>query len=171
MYLSVSSNFVPTNSITLCNKWTKSTSLSPFLRIVSHEKLHELQVLPSLREKHDEFMLKELLRQWSNHRLMFRWLSRFFDHLERHYVKKSKKPNLSAVALTCFRNLVCDWHIEFLHFQMHNLASLFNFLRKLSKKIILCVCSVIDEFFFNYFLSTISNVIAILRVSLFSGLL
>ncbi|XP_020102129.1 cullin-1-like [Ananas comosus] len=65
-------------------------------------------VLPSLREKHDEFMLKELLKQWSNHRLMFRWLSRFFDHLERHYVKKSKKPNLSAVALTCFRNLVYE---------------------------------------------------------------
>uniref|UniRef100_A0A6V7QQE6 Cullin family profile domain-containing protein n=1 Tax=Ananas comosus var. bracteatus TaxID=296719 RepID=A0A6V7QQE6_ANACO len=65
-------------------------------------------VLPSLREKHDEFMLKELLKQWSNHRLMFRWLSRFFDHLERHYVKRSKMPSLSDVALTCFRNLVYE---------------------------------------------------------------
>ena len=35
-------------------------------------------VLPSLREKHDEFMLKEPMKRWANHKIVVRWLSRFF---------------------------------------------------------------------------------------------
>jgi cullin 1 len=40
-------------------------------------------VLPALREKHDEFMLRELVKRWENHKLMVRWLSRFFNYLDR----------------------------------------------------------------------------------------
>lgn len=42
-----------------------------------------LQVLPSLREHRDEVLLKELYQRWQNHKLMVRWLSRFFNYLDR----------------------------------------------------------------------------------------
>ena len=41
------------------------------------------QVLPSLREHRDEVLLKELLKRWNNHKVMVRWLSRFFNYLDR----------------------------------------------------------------------------------------
>lgn len=42
-----------------------------------------LQVLPSLREHREEVLLKELHQRWNNHKLMVRWLSRFFNYLDR----------------------------------------------------------------------------------------
>ncbi|KAF5756553.1 putative ClpP/crotonase-like domain superfamily [Helianthus annuus] len=36
--------------------------------------LEAAMVLPLLREKHDEFMLRELVKRWSNHKIMVRWL-------------------------------------------------------------------------------------------------
>ncbi len=41
------------------------------------------RVLPSLRDHHDEVLLKELYQRWQNHKLMVRWLSRFFNYLDR----------------------------------------------------------------------------------------
>jgi cullin 1 len=41
------------------------------------------QVLPSLHEHRDEVLLKELLNRWNNHKVMVRWLSRFFNYLDR----------------------------------------------------------------------------------------
>lgn len=41
------------------------------------------QVLPSLKEHRDERLLQELYRRWNNHKLMVRWLSRFFNYLDR----------------------------------------------------------------------------------------
>ncbi|KAL1323686.1 hypothetical protein HN51_033952 [Arachis hypogaea] len=49
-----------------------------------------------LRETHDEFMLRELEQRWITHKVMVRWLSRFFHYL----------PPLNGVGLTCFRDLV-----------------------------------------------------------------
>ncbi|XP_059632713.1 cullin-1 isoform X1 [Cornus florida] len=63
-------------------------------------------VLPSLREKHDEFMLRELVKRWSNHKVMVRWLSRFFHYLDRYYIARRSLPALNEVGLTCFRHLV-----------------------------------------------------------------
>nr|XP_043640334.1 cullin-1-like [Erigeron canadensis] len=63
-------------------------------------------VLPSLKEKHDEFMLKELLIRWSNHKIMTRWLSRFFHYLDRYFIQRRSLPTLKEVGLTCFRDLV-----------------------------------------------------------------
>jgi cullin 1 len=40
-------------------------------------------VLPSLHEHRDEVLLKELLNRWNNHKVMVRWLSRFFNYLDR----------------------------------------------------------------------------------------
>ena len=41
------------------------------------------QVLPSLRGQNSEFLLKELHTRWTNHRIMVRWLSKFFNYLDR----------------------------------------------------------------------------------------
>jgi hypothetical protein len=41
------------------------------------------QVLPSLREHREEVLLRELYQRWCNHKLMVRWLSRFFNYLDR----------------------------------------------------------------------------------------
>ncbi|PPR98488.1 hypothetical protein GOBAR_AA22188 [Gossypium barbadense] len=63
-------------------------------------------VLPSLREKHDEFMLRELVKRWGNHKVMVRWLSRFFHYLDRYFIARRSLPALNEVGLTCFCDLV-----------------------------------------------------------------
>ncbi|XP_075476252.1 cullin-1-like [Primulina tabacum] len=63
-------------------------------------------VLPSLREKHDEFMLRELVNRWLNHKIMVRWLSRFFVYLDRYFIARRSLPALKEVGLTCFRDMV-----------------------------------------------------------------
>ncbi|AQK42192.1 Cullin-1 [Zea mays] len=65
-----------------------------------------MQVLPSLREKHDEFMLRELVQRWSNHKVMVRWLSRFFYYLDRYFISRRSLTPLKEVGLTCFRELI-----------------------------------------------------------------
>ncbi|KAL3626116.1 Cullin-1 [Castilleja foliolosa] len=63
-------------------------------------------VMPSLREKHDEFLLRELVKRWQNHKVMVRWLSRFFYYLDRYFIDRRSLPALREVGLTCFRDLV-----------------------------------------------------------------
>ncbi|XP_039005745.1 cullin-1-like isoform X2 [Hibiscus syriacus] len=63
-------------------------------------------VLPSLREKHDEFTLRELVKRWGNHKVMVRWLSRFFHYLDRYFIARRSLPALNEVGLACFRDLV-----------------------------------------------------------------
>ena len=53
-----------------------------------------LQVLPSLRDRHDEFLLRELIRRWENHRIMNKWMQKFFMYLDRYYVKHHSLPTL-----------------------------------------------------------------------------
>ncbi|KAL8239057.1 hypothetical protein R6Q59_015624 [Mikania micrantha] len=72
----------------------------------SFEEYITSTVLPSLREKHDEFMLRELVRRWSNHKTMVRWLSRFFHYLDRIFIPSRNLPPLYDVGLACFRDLV-----------------------------------------------------------------
>ncbi|KAI9123232.1 hypothetical protein K1719_006121 [Acacia pycnantha] len=63
-------------------------------------------VQPALREKHDEFMLRELVKRWANHKIMVRWLSHFFCYLDRYFVMSKSLQPLNAVGLTCFREMV-----------------------------------------------------------------
>ncbi|GMN46436.1 hypothetical protein TIFTF001_015620 [Ficus carica] len=72
----------------------------------SFEEYITSTVLPSLREKHDEFMLRELVKRWANHKIMVRWLSRFFYYLDRYFIARRSLPPLNEVGLTCFRDLV-----------------------------------------------------------------
>ncbi|KAK1560020.1 hypothetical protein Q3G72_021237 [Acer saccharum] len=63
-------------------------------------------VLPSLREKHDEFMLRELVKRWANHKVMLRFLSHFFRHLDHYFIPRRSLPTLKEVGLTRFRDLI-----------------------------------------------------------------
>jgi len=40
-------------------------------------------VLPSLRDHHNEFLLKEMKRRWENHKIMNEWMRKFFMYLVR----------------------------------------------------------------------------------------
>lgn len=78
-------------------------------------------MLPSLREKHDEFMLRELLKRWTNHKIMVRWLSYFFRYLERYFIARMSLPALNEVGLTCFRDLV---HTFFGYYTLYDFIDL-----------------------------------------------
>ncbi|KAG1338640.1 Cullin-1 [Cocos nucifera] len=64
------------------------------------------KVFPSLNEKHDVYLLKELTKKWSNHLVLIRWLSRFFAYLERFYIPQKSLDSLEKIGLICFRELV-----------------------------------------------------------------
>jgi hypothetical protein len=64
-------------------------------------------VLPVLRDKHDDGLLKELLSRWQNHKVMVRWLSRFFNYLDRYYIQRHNLHSLNDVGLLVFRGAAC----------------------------------------------------------------
>eukprot|EP00191_Tetraselmis_sp_GSL018_P009710 CAMPEP_0177609228 /NCGR_PEP_ID=MMETSP0419_2-20121207/18950_1 /TAXON_ID=582737 /ORGANISM="Tetraselmis sp., Strain GSL018" /LENGTH=732 /DNA_ID=CAMNT_0019104085 /DNA_START=252 /DNA_END=2450 /DNA_ORIENTATION=+ len=64
------------------------------------------KVLPSLLDHYDEYLLQELVNRWDNHKVMVRWLSRFFNYLDRYYVQRHSLPTLKDVGLICFRDVV-----------------------------------------------------------------
>jgi cullin 1 len=51
-------------------------------------------------------MLKELVKRWDNHKLMVRWLSRFFQYLDRYYIQRHNLAQLKDVGMLCFRDLI-----------------------------------------------------------------
>ncbi|CAN1256806.1 CUL1 [Linum perenne] len=63
-------------------------------------------VLPSITEKQDELMLRELVRRWNNYKTMVKCFSRFFGYLERFFILVRRKPSLEKAARTCFFDLV-----------------------------------------------------------------
>ncbi|MFS7922632.1 putative cullin [Helianthus anomalus] len=83
-------------------------------------------VLPSLIEKHDEFMLREFVRRWSNHKVMALWLSRFFHYLDRYFTYRRSLPTLNEVAFACFRDLVLFYEIVFNILKIFSVDSLLD---------------------------------------------
>ncbi|XP_057772096.1 cullin-1-like isoform X2 [Salvia miltiorrhiza] len=60
------------------------------------------EVLPSLRGKESNDLLKELLRGWKNHKFMLLWLSRIFYYLSRYYISKKGLPSLAETSHSVF---------------------------------------------------------------------
>ncbi|KAL5127336.1 Cullin-1 [Glycine soja] len=75
-------------------------------------------VLPSLRVKHNKFMLRELVKRWANHKIMVWRLSRFFHYLDRLYCLEvykelNGKVRDAVISLDCFPSLnVLDIFVE-----------------------------------------------------------
>ena len=59
-----------------------------------------------VREKHGEFLLRELVLRWKNHKVMVKWLSRFFNYLDRYYISRRSLLKLKAVGWRSFETLV-----------------------------------------------------------------
>jgi cullin 1 len=66
----------------------------------------EQRVLPTLEKAHDEFFLQELAKRWANHKLMMKWMTRFFMYLDRYYVKHHSLPTLDEAGLQSFDRMV-----------------------------------------------------------------
>jgi len=66
----------------------------------------QARILPRIKEKHDESMLKELVRRWENHKLLVRFLSHVFKYLDRFYVKRLSLPELAEVGSQSFHDIV-----------------------------------------------------------------
>ncbi|KDO35014.1 hypothetical protein SPRG_01077 [Saprolegnia parasitica CBS 223.65] len=66
------------------------------------------KVLPELQNQHDEFLLNELHRRWQNHKLMNKWMSKFFMYLDRYYVKHNALPTLAESGLNAFKSVVFE---------------------------------------------------------------
>ncbi|RHY77671.1 hypothetical protein DYB38_000920 [Aphanomyces astaci] len=60
-------------------------------------------VLPALQNQHDEFLLNELHHRWQNHKLMNKWMAKFFMYLDRYYVKHNSLPTLVNSGLNAFK--------------------------------------------------------------------
>ncbi|XP_045830953.1 cullin-1-like [Trifolium pratense] len=65
-------------------------------------------VLPSLREKKDELLLRDLLKRWSNHKMMIKYLSCFFGYLDIYFTQKRSRSSLEKVGYLSFYSLVGD---------------------------------------------------------------
>jgi len=63
-------------------------------------------VLPALKNKRSEYLLKELTERWNNHKIMNKWMQKFFMYLDRYYVKHHSLPTLDVAGLKHFKNLV-----------------------------------------------------------------
>ncbi|KAF1787116.1 Cullin protein, neddylation domain [Phytophthora cactorum] len=84
------------------------TQRSPFTTVTAKlfDTYLEQKVLPSLEQAHDQFFLQELVKRWTNHKLMMKWMTRFFMYLDRYYVKHHSLPTLDDAGLQSFDRMV-----------------------------------------------------------------
>jgi cullin 1 len=64
------------------------------------------RVLPALRPLQGEALLRGLVARWANHKVMVRWLSRFFNYLDRYYIQRHNLHSLADVGALAFRDTV-----------------------------------------------------------------
>ena len=65
-------------------------------------------VVPCLKQRHDQFLLQELVKRGENHKIMNKWLFKFFQYLDRFYVKYHALPLLENAGVRKFKDLVFD---------------------------------------------------------------
>lgn len=63
---------------------------------------------PAIREKQGVAMIRELVRRWSDHKIMKKWLCDFFRYIDRFYVKRHSKKPLADVCVELFHRLIFD---------------------------------------------------------------
>ncbi|GMH08324.1 hypothetical protein Nepgr_010164 [Nepenthes gracilis] len=71
--------------------------------MLSFKEYIESTVLPSLREKHNESMLREPVKRWQNHKVMVRHI-KILHYLDCYFIAVWSLPPLNEVGLTCFRD-------------------------------------------------------------------
>lgn len=71
-------------------------------------------MLPKLEKLSGENLLKELDIRWRNHQVFVRWMQKFFQYLDRHYVDTCSITNLTDQGFKQFKIHV----VEKLHLQI-----------------------------------------------------
>uniref|UniRef100_A0A2N9ECE5 Cullin family profile domain-containing protein n=1 Tax=Fagus sylvatica TaxID=28930 RepID=A0A2N9ECE5_FAGSY len=78
-----------------------------------YDKYHEVYQdyirsmgFPSIKEKHGEFMLRELVGRWLNHKVMMKWMLFFFNYLDKYFTVSRSLPSLDAIGIAYSRNLL-----------------------------------------------------------------
>jgi len=72
------------------------------------ENYLKANVSKALKEKRDEYLLKEMVTRWDQHVIMDKWMRKFFMYLDRYYVKHHSIPTLHEAGLEKFRTIVFD---------------------------------------------------------------
>ncbi|GMH34701.1 hypothetical protein BSKO_02562 [Bryopsis sp. KO-2023] len=72
----------------------------------SFETYIRTRVIRQFSDMRDEYLLRELHKRWDNHKIMVRWLSRFFNYLDRYYVGRHSLDSLKVVGDLTFKELV-----------------------------------------------------------------
>lgn len=62
--------------------------------------------LPAITSKHGEFLLREFVLRWENHKIMQRWMQNIFRYIDKFYVKRTNKKHLTQVSLELFHDVV-----------------------------------------------------------------
>jgi len=62
--------------------------------------------LPALQARNGELLLDELIKRWKHHKIMNKWMKRFFTYLDRYYVKHHSHESLHRVGVDAFKKEV-----------------------------------------------------------------
>ncbi len=65
-------------------------------------------MLPKLRDRRDQYLLRQLVKSHENHKIMNKWHKNFFQYLDRYYVKYHALPTLEEAGIRHFKTLVFD---------------------------------------------------------------
>lgn len=66
----------------------------------------EKEVRPRLESLSGEILLKELHLRWENHKVMVRWMQRFFAYLDRYFVDNCSIANLTDQGFAQFKVII-----------------------------------------------------------------
>lgn len=66
------------------------------------------KVLPALTGKKGVALLEELKRRWVNHKLYIKWMDKFFQYLDRYYVRVRSAETVSTKGFNIFKTLIFD---------------------------------------------------------------
>ncbi|CAN4091348.1 unnamed protein product [Withania somnifera] len=70
------------------------------------EDIVSSKIVPAIQGKKDNILLHELVKRWNNHKIMTRWLVRFFHYLDRYLVPRRSLPSLQETSHLTFYELV-----------------------------------------------------------------
>ena len=68
----------------------------------------ENHVVGNVDKKHEEILLRELVKRWDHHLDMVKILSRLFKYLDRYYVQRHSREALEEQGVLCFKESVYD---------------------------------------------------------------
>eukprot|EP00742_Colponemidia_sp_Colp-10_P006100 GILJ01006527.1.p1 GENE.GILJ01006527.1~~GILJ01006527.1.p1 ORF type:complete len:771 (+),score=137.34 GILJ01006527.1:897-3209(+) len=64
------------------------------------------KILPGISRLRQESMLRQFNTRWSQYKILQKWMVKFFNYLDRFYIKRQSLPSLDELTLTTFRDLV-----------------------------------------------------------------